>query len=112
MIIYPEGTRGHSFELGKGKVGVAKMALWSKTPVVPMGIYGTHLLMPKGSHTPRIKRLVEVRIGKPMRFDDYIGREEDPQALREITDRIMSEIASLLDQEYKTTPSTPQSTSP
>jgi len=101
VIIYPEGTRGHSFELGKGKVGVAKMALWSKKPVVPMGIYGTHLLMPKGKHKPRIKRLVEVKIGKPMSFDEYAGREDDPQALREITDRIMVEIACLLGQEYK-----------
>ncbi|MGA1872725.1 MAG: lysophospholipid acyltransferase family protein, partial [Thermoplasmatota archaeon] len=29
VIIYPEGTRGDCFDLGKGKVGVAKLALWS-----------------------------------------------------------------------------------
>jgi 1-acyl-sn-glycerol-3-phosphate acyltransferase len=101
VIIYPEGTRGDSFELNKGKVGVAKMALKANVPVVPLGVFGTHLLMPKGKHKPSIRRVVTVKIGKPMYFNDYMGRANDQETYREITDRIMVEIANLLGQKYR-----------
>jgi 1-acyl-sn-glycerol-3-phosphate acyltransferase len=104
LIIYPEGTRGYGFELGKGKVGVAKLALWSKVPVVPVGIWGTHLLMPKGKHNPRIKKLVKINIGEPMTFREFHGMEDDPSVLREVTDRIMDRIAFLVGQEYEADP--------
>ncbi len=105
VIIYPEGTRGDSFELNKGKVGVAKMALKANVPVVPLGVFGTHLLMPKGKHKPSIRRVVTVKIGKPMYFNDYMGRANDQETYREITDRIMVEIANLLGQKYRHGPS-------
>lgn len=111
IIIYPEGTRGTSFELSKGKTGVAKMALMADVPVVPMGVFGTHLLMPKGEHKPRIKRVVEVKIGKPMYFGHYASKADDQRTYREITDRIMCEIANLLGQKYAHTEGA-QSTSP
>jgi 1-acyl-sn-glycerol-3-phosphate acyltransferase len=101
VIIYPEGTRGDSFELNKGKVGVAKMALRANVPVVPLGVFGTHLLMPKGKHKPSIRRVVTVKIGKPMYFNDYLDRANDNETYREITDRIMVEIANLLGQKYR-----------
>ncbi len=100
IIIYPEGTRGNGFELQKGKVGVAKLALWSGVPVVPVGVWGTHLLMPKGKHSPRIKKIVKVKIGKPLHFEHLRDRVGDREVLREVTDRIMREIAALLGIEY------------
>lgn len=112
IIIYPEGTRGSSFELGKGRIGAAKMSLWSKVPVVPVGVYGTHLLMPKGDHKPKLKRVVTVKIGKPIYFYEHWGRGPDEENLRRMTDRIMVEIAKLLGQEYRFCCDAPQSTSP
>jgi 1-acyl-sn-glycerol-3-phosphate acyltransferase len=100
IIIYPEGTRGDGFHLSRGKVGVAKLALWTGVPVVPIGIWGTHLLMPKGDHMPKMKRIVSIKIGKPLDFHDFMGREEDKDVLREITDQIMREIANLVEQDY------------
>jgi 1-acyl-sn-glycerol-3-phosphate acyltransferase len=99
VIIYPEGTRGSCFDVAKGKVGVAKLALWSRAPVVPMGIWGTHLIMPKGVHKPNIKRVVKINIGKPMTFEEFYDRDDDPSVLRTITDSIMEEIAKLVGQE-------------
>ncbi|MCK5774496.1 MAG: 1-acyl-sn-glycerol-3-phosphate acyltransferase [Thermoplasmata archaeon] len=100
VIIYPEGTRGHSNRLIRGKVGVAKLALWTGRPVIPIAVWGTHILMPKGVHKPTIKKIVKVNIGEPMTFEEYRGRADDPQALREVTDMIMTRIGELLDQEY------------
>ncbi|MDG6223976.1 MAG: lysophospholipid acyltransferase family protein [Candidatus Thermoplasmatota archaeon] len=112
VIIYPEGTRGSCFEVGKGRIGVAKMSLLSRTPVVPVGVYGTHLLMPKGDHKPKIKRVVKIKIGEPIHFTDCWGRDPDEEMLRSMTDRIMTEIAKLLGQEYKHCTGGSQSTSP
>lgn len=102
IIIYPEGTRGKDFQLQRGKVGVAKLALWSGVPVVPVGVWGTHLLMPKGKHKPSFRKIVTVKVGKPLSFREFMDRTEDLQVLRQVTDRIMVEIARLLDQEYVT----------
>lgn len=99
VIIYPEGTRGSDFQVSRGKVGVAKLALWSGEPVVPVGIWGTHLIMPKGVHKPNIKKIVKINIGKPMTFEEFHGKGDDPASLRAVTDRIMKEIAMLVGQE-------------
>lgn len=101
IIIYPEGTRGDHIHLGKGKVGVAKLALWSGAPVVPVAVWGTHKLMPKGEHKPKIKKIVRVKFGKPLRFDGYMDSADDPQVWREVTDKVMRAIADLLGQKYE-----------
>ncbi|MBN1390218.1 MAG: 1-acyl-sn-glycerol-3-phosphate acyltransferase [Candidatus Thermoplasmatota archaeon] len=101
VIIYPEGTRGDGFYLMKGKVGVAKIALWSGAPVIPVGVWGTHLLMPKGKHKPDIRKIVTVKFGKPMSFQEFSGQAENREALREVTDRIMLAIADLVGLEYR-----------
>ena len=100
LIIYPEGTRGKEFSLGKGKVGVAKLALWSGKPVVPIGIWGTHLIMPKGKHSPHLKRMVIINIGEPLTFEESMGKDDDPYTLRNVTDVIMKEIEVLLNEAH------------
>jgi len=100
IIIYPEGTRGKGFHLERGKVGVAKLALWSGATVIPVGVWGTHVLMPKGDHKPTVKKIVSIKFGKPITFEDLIGKEPDKDALRDITDRIMKSIAELVGAEY------------
>lgn len=101
VIIYPEGTRGDCLHLKRGKVGVAKLALWSGAPVVPVAVWGTHKLMPKGDHKPKFKKIVKVKFGKPLTFDEYMDRSDDPEAWREVTDKVMMAIADLLDLPYE-----------
>ena len=84
IIIYPEGTRGSGFELNRGKVGVAKLALWSGAPVIPVGVWGTHEIMPKGVHKPVVKKIVKVKFGKPMTFEEFMGRADDMLIIRGI----------------------------
>jgi len=96
IIIYPEGTRGEGFDLNRGKVGVAKLALWSGAPVIPVGVWGTHELMPKGTHKPNVKKIVTVKFGKPITFEKYLDKAEEKEALREVTDQIMHSIADLV----------------
>jgi 1-acyl-sn-glycerol-3-phosphate acyltransferase len=93
--IYPEGTRSADGEIHKPFTGVARFALKNKVSVVPVGIKGTFEILPRQKNFPKFKKIVEINIGKPMDFSQYYGQEENKEALKEITNEIMAEIADL-----------------
>ena len=97
--LYPEGTRSPDGRLYRGKTGVARMALESGVPVIPVGLVGMFDLQPAGRTMPKIGK-VEIRIGKPLDFSRYAGMEGDRFVLRSITDEIMYELMLLSGQEY------------
>ncbi|MCW2681805.1 MAG: phospholipid/glycerol acyltransferase [Frankiales bacterium] len=98
--LYPEGTRSPDGRLYRGKTGVARMALESGVPVIPVGLIGMTDIQPGGGGMPKLGRRVEVRIGKPLDFTRYAGMEGDRFVLRSITDEIMYELMVLSGQEY------------
>ena len=97
--IYPEGTRSHDGKLYRGRTGVARLALESKAPVVPVAVIGTDIIAPPGKTFGKLVRPI-VRYGKPLDFSRYEGMENDRYILRSITDEIMYEIMNLSGQEY------------
>jgi 1-acyl-sn-glycerol-3-phosphate acyltransferase len=97
--IYPEGTRSRDGLLHRGHVGVARLALTSKAPVVPVGIIGTDKLQPVGTHIPRV-RPVTIRFGEPLGFARYDGLGDNLPMLRAVTDEIMYAILELSGQDY------------
>ncbi|MFD2080215.1 1-acyl-sn-glycerol-3-phosphate acyltransferase [Actinopolymorpha cephalotaxi] len=97
--IYPEGTRSPDGKLYKGKTGVARLALASGAPVIPVAMIGTDKMQPPGKALPKLMR-PGVRIGKPLDFSRYEGMEEDRFVLRSVTDEIMYELMELSGQEY------------
>ncbi|MEV5825560.1 lysophospholipid acyltransferase family protein [Spirillospora sp. NPDC052242] len=98
--IYPEGTRAPDNRLYRGKTGVARLALKSRVPVIPMAMINTFELMPSGRPLPRLGVRPGVRFGEPLDFSRYYGREDDREVLRAITDEIMQAIRDLSGQEY------------
>jgi 1-acyl-sn-glycerol-3-phosphate acyltransferase len=97
--IYPEGTRSHDGRLYRGKTGVARLALETGVPVIPVAVVGTDAIAPPGKKFGRLTRPV-VRFGKPLDFSRYEGLEGDRYILRSVTDEIMYEIMRLSGQEY------------
>jgi 1-acyl-sn-glycerol-3-phosphate acyltransferase len=97
--IYPEGTRSHDGKLYRGKTGVARLALETKVPVIPVAVIGTDVVAPPGKKFGSFTRPI-VRFGKPLDFSRYEGLEDDRYILRSITDEIMYEIMELSGQEY------------
>ena len=97
--IYPEGTRSHDGKLYRGKTGVARLALETGVPVIPVAVVGTDVVAPPGKKFGTITRPV-VHFGKPLDFSRYEGMENDRYILRSITDEIMYEIMRLSGQEY------------
>lgn len=97
--IYPEGTRSHDGKLYRGKTGVARLALETGVPVIPVAVVGTDVVAPPGKKFGSFTRPV-VRFGKPLDFERYDGLENDRYILRSVTDEIMYEIMRLSGQEY------------
>jgi 1-acyl-sn-glycerol-3-phosphate acyltransferase len=97
--IYPEGTRSPDGRLYRGRTGVARLALESGVPIIPVAMIDTEKVQPPGQVMPNLGR-VGIRIGKPMDFSRYQGLEGDRFVLRSVTDEIMYELMRLGGQEY------------
>jgi 1-acyl-sn-glycerol-3-phosphate acyltransferase len=97
--IYPEGTRSHDGRLYRGRTGVARLALETGVPVIPIAVLGTDVVAPPGKKFGTVTRPV-VRFGAPLDFSRYEGMSHDRYILRSITDEIMYEIMRLSGQEY------------
>jgi 1-acyl-sn-glycerol-3-phosphate acyltransferase len=97
--IYPEGTRSHDGRLYRGRTGVARIALETRAPVVPVAVVGTNVVAPPGKTFGSWTRPM-VRFGAPLDFSRYEGLESDRFILRSVTDEIMYEIMRLSGQEY------------
>jgi 1-acyl-sn-glycerol-3-phosphate acyltransferase len=97
--IYPEGTRSPDGRLYRGKLGVAKLALNARVPVVPIAMIGTDKVQPIGRTIPNIRR-VGMIFGPPLDFSEYYDRAGDRFVERQVTDQVMEAIRRLSGQEY------------
>lgn len=97
--IYPEGTRSPDGRLYRGRTGVARLALQSGAPVIPVAMIGMHDAQPVGQKIPT-RTDIGIKIGKPLDFSRYRGLDRDRYTLRAITDEIMYNLMLLSGQEY------------
>ena len=98
--IYPEGTRSKDGRLHRGHTGVARVALATGAPVIPVGLVGTREVQPVGSKMVRPFRRVTIRIGHPLDFSKYRPRASERLVQRYITDTVMCAIQHMTGQEY------------
>ena len=94
--IYPEGTRSPDGRLYKARTGIARLAIESGAPVVPVAMFDTDKIQPTGQVVPNVKR-VGMTFGEPMYFE---GDPTDLEHLRNVADTIMKAIGELSGQEY------------
>jgi 1-acyl-sn-glycerol-3-phosphate acyltransferase len=100
VAIFPEGTLTRDPELWPmvGKTGLARLALASRVPVIPVAQWGAHLLLPRYGRVPNLLRRKRVRlsVGQPVDLSDLYDRPVDNATLREATARVMGAITDLL----------------
>ena len=98
VIIYPEATttRNPDKTPMQGKTGIARVALRSGLPVMPLAVWGTHHMLQKGEMGLRFHRPIWVRAGRSLDFSEYAGRGEDSAVLRKVTDEVMDELTRLV----------------
>jgi 1-acyl-sn-glycerol-3-phosphate acyltransferase len=97
--IYPEGTRSPDGRLHKFHTGVARLALRSGAPVIPVGLVGTdHVLIAGDRRWHRSP--VGVHFGPAL---DFSGRAEDERSApirREITETVRAAVQRLSGQVF------------
>jgi 1-acyl-sn-glycerol-3-phosphate acyltransferase len=62
LVLFPEGTRKEGATIGELLEGASFLAARTGAPIVPIGIAGTDLAMPRGAKVPRPKQ-VQLVIG-------------------------------------------------
>lgn len=97
--IFPEGTRSPDGRLYKFRTGVARLAVRSGAPVVPVGLVGTRAVQPPGSKLWH-RAPVQVTFGAPMYFGDRASEERSARVLREVTESVRRAVQALSGQEY------------
>ena len=97
--MYPEGTRSPDGRLYKGKTGLARLALETGVPVIPVAMIGTNVVNPPGTTMLRFGR-VTVRFGKPMDFSRFDGLAGNRFIERAVIDEVVYELMGLSGQEY------------
>lgn len=100
VVVFPEATfSDHPGEWPvRGKTGIARIALATGAPVVPVANWGTHDVLPAKARLPRFfpRRTVELVAGPPVDLSDLAGPSPTARQLREATDRIMTAVTLLL----------------
>lgn len=87
FIIFPEGTRSKTGELGRPKSGVSIIAVRAKAPVIPVFVkYGRK----------KFRRNALISIGKTIPKEEFDAVDiTDKRSVHAISNRIMGEIAAL-----------------
>jgi 1-acyl-sn-glycerol-3-phosphate acyltransferase len=100
LLIYPEGsaTRDPDCWPMKARTGVARLALMTGAPVIPVAQWGPQKLWrykAKFPHPFPPKR-IHVIAGEPVDLSEYAGKPMTTEVLHEVTDLIMARITALL----------------
>jgi 1-acyl-sn-glycerol-3-phosphate acyltransferase len=94
LLIYAEGGRSRSGELGEPKPGIGRIALESGAPVVPVAIHGS-------ASVRRWKRFrfpkVRVQFGEPLTYaiENDVSRERQLEVATEVFDCVKEMYSSL-----------------
>lgn len=94
LLMFPEGTRSATGEVGEFKAGIGLLAAGSQYPVVPCFLHGSYEAWPKGSRLPR-PRKIQLTIGQP-RW--YAHLERTTYAAHEISRELRQAVLALAPQ--------------
>jgi 1-acyl-sn-glycerol-3-phosphate acyltransferase len=101
VAIFPEGTITRDPDLWPmvGKTGLARLALATRQPVVPIAQWGAGDILARYARVPHLigRKRVQVRVGPAVDLTDLYDRPADSAALREATDRVMDAITRELE---------------
>lgn len=75
LVLFPEGTRSPSGELGRFRSGIGRLVTGTSIPVVPSHLSGAAAAWPKGRAFPRPQPLC-LRIGAPRSYEELSPSRE------------------------------------
>jgi 1-acyl-sn-glycerol-3-phosphate acyltransferase len=100
VIFYPEATvtRDPAKWPMVSKTGVARLAMETGAPVIPVAHWGAERILPYGNYLPRLlpRKTVKIVAGPPVDLSEFAGQQPTSQVLRAMTSKIMRDVADLL----------------
>ena len=100
VIFYPEGTASRDPDHWPmaARTGVARLALSTGAPVIPVACWGAQVLLPYGSKRPKLfpRKTVKIAAGPPVDLSAYAGQPLTTENLRGATNAIMADVTRLL----------------
>jgi len=91
LLIFPEGSRSQTGEMGRFKPGAAALSISAGVPILPIALIGASTAMPRGVNWPvRGRKSVCVAFGAPM-------QQADGESVEAFNARIVVQIRSLHD---------------
>ena len=100
VVVYPEGTLTRDPDLWPmtGKSGAARIALETGCPVIPVGQWGAHELLPPYTKTPHLfpRKHIRMIAGPPVPLDDLVALPRTQQVVNTATERIMAALTELV----------------
>jgi 1-acyl-sn-glycerol-3-phosphate acyltransferase len=100
VIVYPEATctRDPGLWPMVAKTGVARLALSTGAPVIPVAHWGTQHVLPYGSKRPHLfpRRMIRMVAGPPVDLSEFRGELLNAATLRAATAAVMHDITGLL----------------
>ncbi|NEQ48883.1 MAG: 1-acyl-sn-glycerol-3-phosphate acyltransferase [Leptolyngbya sp. SIO3F4] len=91
--VFLQGTRTRDGRIPEPKLGAAMIAAKAQVPLVPVSLWGTHRILPKGAKFPK-PLPVTVRIGQPIAPPKS---SKDKEALKAVTDYCCDRIHTMHD---------------
>jgi 1-acyl-sn-glycerol-3-phosphate acyltransferase len=100
VAFYPEGTLTRDPDLWPmvGKTGIARVALLTKAPVIPVAQWGANEFLPPYAKKPSLlpRKTHRVLVGEPVDLSPWYGKDPTAEVLRQVTEAIMGDVKQLL----------------
>lgn len=100
VIVYPEATctRDPDQWPMRAKTGVARLALATGAPVIPIAHWGAQQILPYRSKRVRLipRKTIQVAAGPPVDLSGFSGKQLSVETLRSATAAVMHDITALL----------------
>ncbi|WP_147136885.1 1-acyl-sn-glycerol-3-phosphate acyltransferase [Stackebrandtia albiflava] len=100
VTFYPEGTTTREPDLWpmRGRTGIARLALETGVPVIPVTVWGPHHIYNPVTRRVRLRprTAVNVTAGEPVDLSRWQGMEPSAAVLNEVTDAVMTRLRDQL----------------
>jgi 1-acyl-sn-glycerol-3-phosphate acyltransferase len=101
VVVFPEGTRSRTGEIGTGKAGVGKLIYTARPTVLPVRMWGMEKVLGVGRVIPRAFQTVNLVVGKPLDLSEFLdkplpeARDQQLDFYREISAHVVEAIKEL-----------------
>ncbi|HEV3309473.1 MAG TPA: lysophospholipid acyltransferase family protein [Chloroflexota bacterium] len=96
LAVFPEGTRTRTGAIGTFEPTISRLAVRTKTRVLPVALAGSGRILPPGRKWPRFGAVVGLSYGEPFELSQFYDRklcaDDAEQATEFIRSRVQAEL--------------------